>query len=208
MILRKTFVYLEIIIVFCLPVIFIYSGLLDFRDRFFMAVCIFLYVISIVLLEKWSFKDCGFPWFKKIFNWWKQYLSFTIILFIIAYIFWKNIWNIVDFSTISYNYFNPLYLFMLCFTQEFVYRVFLIYKLESLTKNRHIIVIVSSLVFALLHIMFVPLYFVLWITFIAWMLWWYLYLARRNIILLTLSHMLLNWVATYFCLIQGFPGCV
>jgi membrane protease YdiL (CAAX protease family) len=108
----------------------------------------------------------------------------------------------------EYNHFHVLNLFLISFFQEFLWRAFLIEKLKKIVSKKIIIILTSSVIFSFLHILFTPILIVLPITFIGGIIWSFLYLNYKNILLLTISHMIINFFVIYSCFFTSFSLCV
>lgn len=195
-------------IVICLSFILPLSlsvGIIPFDYRFIL-LAIPMFVILDIIYDKWSLRKLGLS----IYNI-KKGVGIHIFLISISILFVlilseflgqqrTNIW-------LSFYHFNPLYLFALSFVQELVYRFYLIEKLGSLFKNKYIVIWMSSFLFGFLHIFLEPTFLMFSLTFFVWLLWGVLYDRYKNLILLSVFHMLLNFFIVFNCYISSFPGC-
>lgn len=83
--------------------------------------------------------------------------------------------------------------------QELIYRPFLINHLEEMLHNKKFIFILSVVLFSLLHIAW-RAYFVFGSLVVGiYLVWWFM--RTRNIVLITIAHILAGMVVVYICFI-------
>lgn len=187
---------IQIILLFILPIILIYFQIIPFKYRFHTLGIISLLATGIIILEKWTFSELGI-----YFNIFNQYLIpygvFTFIslllLLVSIHIFklkhLKNFWN------------NPIFIFraiVLSFLQEFLFRGFLIYKLSSLFNSSFVIILMNSLLFTILHFIYSNNLYTLLLIFLVGLGFAFMYFYFPNLILISISHSILNYIAVMF----------
>lgn len=141
---------------------------------------------------KWTLKDMGIikGWMKD----WAPYLLFT--LFAVLFLFWLS--KITPHSSLPHWWRNAKFLLLfipLSVLQEIAFRGILMNMLIRAFKNPVIIIGVNAIIFALLHIIYLNAIFVLPFTFIAGIGFAWLYYKYPNLILVSISHSILNFVA-------------
>jgi membrane protease YdiL (CAAX protease family) len=82
--------------------------------------------------------------------------------------------------------------------QEIVYRGFLMPRLGSILKNNVQVVFVNALLFALLHIIYPRPEIMLSLAFVSGLVFAVLYQKYPNIVLISITHAILNFVAVMF----------
>lgn len=135
-----------------------------------------------------------------------SFLEMTIItllqvMVLLAVAYWFPDWFIG--GTMSQRPFNfPLWVFVFGYVflsvpvQEVAFRGFMIPRIEMITKNPMITILLSSLIFASAHIFFRSVTLVL-ATFIGGIFWGYLFVKYRNLWPIQVSHAILGVVFFY-----------
>ena len=113
-----------------------------------------------------------------------------IILFIGIIIIFK-IFGIAKYNTTETILFYLFYVFISCPIQEFLYRGVFGYFENNLIKNRYITVVISSLCYSFVHIIYKD-FFTCLLTFIIGVIWYFLYKKDNNLTGVCLSHIVLG----------------
>jgi hypothetical protein len=192
---EKELVWLQILYLYLIPILLLYYGVIprDFRVSVLLVVAILIY--GIARYEKWKNEDFGIrkDW-KKYFG---SYLIFTIsgiiLLLIIEELeigkpflnWWKNAKFLLLFIPLSV-------------LQELIFRGVLMHMLRRVFTNKWFIIILNASLFSLMHIIYLKAYFTLPLTFIAGIGFAWIYYKYPNLILVSISHTVLNFIAMIF----------
>ena len=189
----------QIILIFILPVLLIVAGVLSFEYRLVLLSIITVIVLGIALKEKISFENFGLKkiWFLKPFI---IYGAFTLVvcLFITIFAYFSR-QNLQLYALGSFYFLIGSVLRSVA--QEIVYRGFLMYKLKQALKNRKFLIIfINALLFALIHIIY-PMPFLFFIsTFILGLGFAGIYYKYPNLIAISISHSIINFVGVLYFL--------
>jgi len=189
----------EIILLFILPVYFIYKYPLAYRYRPFIFIPTLIGISILILLDNFTFYRLGF----RIDNFKSSllpYLLFTFLgcisLVLIAKHFNKKFvekrWKNTHFLSMCV---------VLSFFQELVYRGYLMPKLQNMFTSVFTIVLINSLIFSYIHIIYPDKIRNLLLSFVGGTGFAFLYYYYPNIYLITVSHSMLNFTAVLFGLI-------
>jgi membrane protease YdiL (CAAX protease family) len=194
--------FLQIILVFILPIFFIQSGYVLPTDRVYVLVALVTILTIILFIEKWRLPLLGVhPITKKHLL---AYTIFTLIGVLVIIGFGDQIGQVRLVQWWHYPHFIYLF-FVVSFFQEVAYRGYLIPALGKLSSTPAWIILANTVLFTLLHTIFpnqlvgLPLAFVGGIGFSV------MYLKYPNLVLIILSHAILN----FFAVLYGFfviPG--
>lgn len=189
---EKEIVLVQIIYLFILPVFLLYFGIIPGEYRFVLLMTVALMLLGIVHKSKWSLSDVGFKndWISD----WKVYFLFTLggVLFL----YWLA--TVVPHSPFVEWDENKKFLILfapISILQEIIFRGVLIKMLLKAFKSLEVIIFINAIVFALIHVIYMNAVFVLPLTFIAGIAFAWIYIYKPNIILISISHTILNFVA-------------
>lgn len=188
---EREIVWLQILYLFLIPVLLIYYDVIsnNFRALLLLIVTILLY--GIARFEKWSKEDFGLKkkWLK---DFW-PYFIFTIIGVVFLLIaeefeigkpflnWWKNAKFLLLFIPLSVM-------------QEIVFRGVLMNMLRRAFSSPIFIIILNASIFSLMHVIYLNSAFVLPLTFIAGLGFAWMYYKYQNLVLISVSHTVLNFV--------------
>ena len=186
----------QIVFIFILPVLLLYTGIIPVKYRFLVLVLASLVIFAITIQEHWTPAKLGIRadnFVKSII----PYLIFTILGVLVIYFFAKFLgrspvnewWTKSHFVYI----FIPISIF-----QEFAFRAFLMPKLESLFLSAITLILVNALLFAFLHIIYPHPSLNLPFGFIAGVGFATMYYFYPNLILISISHSVLNFFAVFY----------
>ena len=197
----KKIIIAQILVIFLSPVALLYFGILPYNFRFILLTISALFIYGIIEHEHWTHKEMGLRMdnFKEAFPF---YLVFTI-LGICALLFVDHAVNLPDIDSRislirSWAFFIPI-----SFFQEFGFRSFLVPRLKEIFKNNYIaIIFINTVLFTLIHVIYPNLGIGLPVAFVAGIFFTWLYLKYPNLLLITISHSILNIIAV----LLGFFG--
>lgn len=187
---------LQIVCLFIVPVVLLYTGVIPGRYRLLVLGVVSAIILGITIQEQWTLQQLGIR-LDSIGEGIAPYLVFTvaglIVIFGAAKLFHRypvdRWWTKPHFVSL----FLPISVL-----QEVTFRGFLMPKLESVLASALLAILVNALLFAFLHILYpqprlnVPFGFLAGIGFAA------LYSFFPNLILISLSHSVLNFFAVLF----------
>ncbi len=189
---------------FVLPVLLILFGVIPVQYRFFVLLAITILVIAVIVIEKWSLENLGIRLdnIKKSALWYLIFTVFaTVAIIVLARLLNHNTQNIIGNIHFQYMF------IVLSFLQEFLFRSFLIPKLKLLTASPTLIIITNGLLFGFIHVIFPnPLSLFIFSSllgagFAA------VYFYRPNLILATVAHSIINFVAVFYCFASFGANC-
>ncbi|MCA9353802.1 CPBP family intramembrane metalloprotease [Candidatus Nomurabacteria bacterium] len=183
----------ETLLIFLLPVLLIYYGVISHTQRLPLLVLVVLSVFLIIKREKWKLEDMGIH-LNKFGSGLFYYASFTAIGFLglVYYSFLVNKGSVPSFSI---NPYLLLSFIPISFFQEFLYRGFMMKMLSSVFHERMTIVLINSALFTVLHIIYPLPLFMLPLAFISGLYFSVIYTYIPNLFLVSVSHAILNLVA-------------
>lgn len=187
---------LQIVCLFIVPIVLLVTGVIPGRFRLLVLGIISAVIAGITIQERWTLSQLGIRT-DNLAQGIIPYLIFTCaglcVLFVLAKLLGRRPiqtwWKKSHF----------LYLFLpISVVQEFAFRGFLIPKLESIITSVVLVIFVNALLFAFLHVIYphplinVPLGFLAGIGFTA------MYVFYPNLLLVTVSHSVLNFAAVLY----------
>jgi uncharacterized protein len=189
---EREIVWVQILYLFIIPILLLYFDVIpkDFRALLLLVVAILLF--GIVRHSNWSYSDMGIHK-----NFMKDIIPYTLVtvggaLFLIwlaqivphepFILWWKNLRFLLLFIPISV-------------LQEIVFRGILMNMLERVFKSPIFIITLNAAVFAFMHVIYLNSMFVLPMTFIAGVGFAWMYYKYKNLVLISASHTILNFVA-------------
>ncbi|HAE36568.1 MAG: hypothetical protein UR85_C0004G0094 [Candidatus Nomurabacteria bacterium GW2011_GWF2_35_66] len=189
---EKELVSVQILYLFVIPTLLLYFKVLSGNFRFLLLVGVAILLFGIVKYAKWTYADMGIrrDFMKDIV----PYSFFTVggVLFLIwlAQIVphnpFLNWWTNIKFLIL----FIPLSII-----QEIVFRGILMNMLKRAFISPAFIILINSLVFALMHVIYLNSMFVLPMTFIAGVGFAWMYYQYENLPLISIAHTILNFTA-------------
>ena len=189
---EKELVWLQILYLFIAPVLLLYYKVLPGDFRFIMLFGVALLLYGVVKYNHWTSSDLGIK--KNFMEDFSSYFIFTIgsILFLVWLSkiaphtpflkWWENIRFLVLFIPISV-------------LQEIIFRGVLMNMLNRAFSNPIFIIVLNASLFAMMHVIYLNSVFVLPMTFIAGIGFAWMYYKYRNLILISASHTILNFIA-------------
>jgi len=192
---EREIIWVQILYLYLIPILLLYFKVIPTDFRILMLLVVTFVIYGIARFEKWNSEDFGIQKDWRKYFW--PYFIFTalgvVILFAIEELeigtpflnWWKNAKFLLLFIPIS-------------FIQELIFRGVLMNMLRRVFSNMWFIIILNSAVFALMHIIYLKAYFTLPFTFIAGIGFAWMYYKYKNLLLISISHAVLNFVAMIF----------
>ena len=188
--------YIEIALIFVLPIILWASGIVPTKYKAWVLVALGLLVGFFVWVQDWSWVQLGV----RLDNLSQSVIPFALltvvsVLFLFAYgklhrrrfipawvdhqqvLFWVTLGSIL---------------------QEIIYRGYLMPKLEQITSFVLLIITANTILFLLPHLIYPELKPNMLLIFISGIMFATIYYYYPNLILISAMHMILNFVATSF----------
>jgi len=185
-----------IVILFVLPVVLMSFKIIPFKYKIHALGLVAFLLMLIVLLKGWGTQKLGLQ-LPAVGEFALPYLLFTcglgIALLIISKLtkntgkerWWKDSHFIYGFILVSA-------------LQEFVFRGFLIPELQSIFSSTILVVLVNALLFAFMHIIYSDNKYSLLMIFVGGIGFATMYIYYPSLILIAISHTVLNFIAVYF----------
>ncbi|HEY5589108.1 MAG TPA: CPBP family intramembrane glutamic endopeptidase [Candidatus Paceibacterota bacterium] len=188
---EREVVWLQILYLYLIPILLLYYKVISSNLRIVMLLLITVLIYGITRYEKWNNKDFGIRKDWKKYFW--QYLIFTVggVIFLLLmeeleigkpFLNW---WTNAKFLIL----FIPLSVI-----QEILFRGILMNMFRRVFSSPAFIIILNASIFSLMHIIYLNSYFVLPVTFIAGIGFAWMYYKYENLILISASHTVLNFV--------------
>ena len=187
---------LQIVLFFVLPVVLLYFRTVPVKYRLSILALVSITILGVVIQEQWTLEYLGI----RTSNFSQTiipYIIFTIlgtgaIITLAKYFHRKpldNWWTKTHF----------LFLFIpISILQEFAFRGFLMPKLTVVFVSPVLVILINSLLFAFLHVIYPNPKLLLPIAFLGGLGFAGMYYFYPNLILISLAHMALNFVAVLY----------
>jgi membrane protease YdiL (CAAX protease family) len=198
---KKTtfFSALEIFFILVFPILLLKFGVLPLQHRVWLFVPVSLMIFLSVWREKekWSWKKLGVR-NDNLKTSFLPYLLATVsgvgVILVLAHVLgrhpltgWQDEVHFQFMFVVS------------SFYQEFVYRGYLMPKLESMFSSSWIVIIANAGLFTFLHIIFPNLTLILPLLFTAGVVFALMYKRYPNLLLISLAHSAVNFTAVLYC---------
>jgi membrane protease YdiL (CAAX protease family) len=189
---EREIVFVQILYLYLIPTLLLYFGVIPDNLRVVVLFVIAILLFGIVKHAKWTYLDMGISkdFMKDII----PYSIFTVggVLFlvwlaqIVPHQPFMNWWTNIKFLLL----FIPLSV-----VQEVVFRGILMKMMRHVFSNPVFVILLNSAVFAFIHVIYLNATFVLPMTFIAGIGFAWMYYQYKNLVLISISHTILNFVA-------------
>jgi len=188
---QKELVWVQILYLFIIPILLLYFKVIpgSFRILVLVIVCAMLY--GIVRKARWTHQDLGVH--GDFMKDWIPYLLFTIAS--VGFLFW--LFKISNYIPMTGWWHDAKFLLLfipISILQELALRGILMNMLCRAFKNPVFIIGLNACIFALIHIIYINATFVLPFTFIAGVGFAWMYYKYPNLIMISISHTILNFV--------------
>lgn len=189
---EKEIVLVQIFYLFLLPVFLLYFNIIPGSYRFLVLFFVAIMLLGVIHRAAWTYEDIGF---KK--DWWTDWKSYLLFTFgAIFFLLWLE--TLVPHNPMLDWYENKKFLLLfapISILQEIIFRGVLIKMLLKAFDDIKIVIFINALVFALIHVIYANAVFVLPLTFMAGIGFAWMYIYKPNIILISISHTILNFIA-------------
>lgn len=187
---------LLILFIFVIPIILLLTRLVPASRKTTVLAAAFFASVGASLGLKTSSYDLGIRW-DNLQETFFPYLTFTVIALGIIILIAKIFKRKPQKNWQQDSHF--LYLFIpISIAQEFLFRGFLISQLKNISLSIAAIIIISTVLFTLVHLIYPPLKISIPLGIISGLAFTGMYLAFPNLILLSLSHSILNFLAVLY----------
>ena len=187
---------LQIVFFFVVPIALLYLGILPMSSRIFVLVGFSLFIYGVIRKQKWTKEELGITT-KNMRRYVRPYVISTAFALVVILVAAK----IFHFHPAPRWWTNPhfLYLFIIVsFFQEFAFRGFLMPLLKKVFPDVFTIVLVNALLFAGMHVIYPFPNIGLPIAFAGGLFFAILYHKYPNLILVSISHSILNFAIVWF----------
>lgn len=186
----KELVWIQILYLYLIPIILLYYKVIPSNFRVFCLLIVALLLYGIARYEKWNKLDFG------IQDSWRKYFLPYLIFTIAGIVLLLAIEEFEIGSPMFHWWKNAKFLLLfipLSVTQEIIFRGVLMNMLRRVFTNKWFIILLNASVFALMHIIYLRAYFTLPLTFVAGIGFAWIYYKYPNLILISISHTILNF---------------
>lgn len=192
----KRLIIAQIVLIFILPVFLLYFKIVPEVWRLLFLSLGSLAIYGIIRHETWTHEEMGLR-YDNIRRALPYYLGFTILAIVALYILDERVDPVNLSDKVSQAYlFRTLILFLpISFFQEFAFRSFLIPRLKLIFSHNLTIILVNTLLFTIIHVIYPSLIIGLPLAFVGGVFFTWLYLKYPNLILISLAHAATNLVA-------------
>lgn len=196
--------FLQIVLVFILPIILLYAGVIPVEKRIIVLGIMVGALVLVLFLEQWNLKMLGIRR-DTIKDYLVPYIVFTFAMVLLITLFGENITKKEELAQ-WWNHNHFLYRFLIVSgLQEIAYRGYLMPALGKITQKPVLLILSNAIIFTFLHILFPNPLVGLPVAFIGGVGFAIMYYRYPNLPLIIISHSIIN-----FCIIlYGFfviPG--
>ena len=193
---KKTEIFLQIIVVFIFPIFLLKAGVISLENRVWVLDVSNGLLLAVLIVENWNSEMLGVN-FKNIKKSILPYLIFTIIGIFCLYFLSKKL-NYAEIDKWwSYDHFLYLF-FVVSMFQEIAYRGYLVPALVKIFSKPFWVVLINSFLFMLLHVIFPEPKIMLPLAFLGGIGFSLMYLRYPNLLLIIMSHSILNFYAVLY----------
>lgn len=189
---EREIVWIQILYLYVIPTLLLYFNVVPESFRIVILFGVAILLLGIIRHNRWSYSDMGIT-----HNFMKDIVPYTVftvggVLFLV----WLS--QVVPHSPFLGWWKNLKFLLLfipLSIVQEVVFRGVLMNMLSRAFSSPIFIIVLNASVFALIHVIYLNSTFVLPMTFIAGIGFAWMYFKYKNLILISISHTILNFVA-------------
>jgi membrane protease YdiL (CAAX protease family) len=190
---------IEIIIIFIVPILAIQLNFFKYKARFYIFSIAFMLIAWKIYADRLTLIELGIR-LDNLISAFLPYLIFTFLGAFLIYIVAKVMRKKHLANWWKYPHFQ--YLFVgISLVQEFVYRSFLINSLQSITQSVVLIIFINALLFMYIHIIYPGKKTNLMLSFIGGLGFAAMYLYFPNLLLISVSHSVFNFIAVIYGLV-------
>lgn len=189
---QKELVWVQVLYLYVVPVLLIYYGIVPPAFRFLLLLCVALLLLGIIKRDSWTYADMGVQraYMRDIV----PYSLFT--LGGVGFIVWLG--QVVPHAPFYGWWENAKFLLLfipISVLQEVIFRGVLMNMLRRAFMSPVFVILMNAAVFALIHVIYLNSTFVLPLTFIGGIGFAWMYYQYPNLILISISHTILNFTA-------------
>lgn len=194
-----------IIAFFTIPIFLIFFWIIPIEYRLWILWGYMLFILFFVIKEKWTLEEI---WIHK------DKLKISIISYVIFTAF--IIWLIFIFAHFLnkgiqsdwYSDSHFFYIFTLSsFAQEFIFRGYLVQKLKMMWQKPIIVILLSAFLYAIVHIIYPDAIIMFALSLILGIWFSSLYYYFPNLIIISISHSIINFTAVLYCFVNIAKSC-
>ena len=184
----------QILVIFVLPVFLLYFNIVPTSWRIILLAISSLFIYGIIRHEKWTHEEMGVRHdnFKKAIPF---YLLFTVLSLGALFIISQKVSMPMNVFTKIFYWKTFIFFLPSSFFQEFAFRSFLMPRLKRIFSNNFTIILVNAVLFTWMHVIYSSWGLLMPILFVSGIFFAWLYLKYPNLILVSISHALLNVTA-------------
>ncbi len=181
---------------FILPVVLIYFKVIPFRYKVHVLCLVSVIAAVIMIFQKWTLIKLGLK-IDLVSEYFTLYFLFTLVLVFLLIIVAKL--QRKNFKSKWWRDNHFLYGFILVsIFQEFLFRGFLIPQLEGIFKPYIIVILINASLFAFMHLIYANDTQSMVMIFIGGVCFATMYVYFPSLILIIISHAILNFIAVLF----------
>ncbi len=187
---------LQVIFFFIFPIALLYFNVLPVSSRMYVLLVFSLLIYGVIKKQHWTKENLGITT-KNIERYLPVYFISTFIALVAVIIFARSL----NFHPVHRWWTMPHFLFLfmpVSFFQEFAFRGFLMPLLKKVFPDSFTIITVNALLFAGMHAIYPFPEIGLPFAFVAGLFFAILYHKYPNLILVSLSHSVLNFAVVLF----------
>ena len=194
---NKLLFIFTLILYIILPILILFNTTL-FKYKFYILTIVGLLVYILFRTNKVSNKELGISK-SNIVKSLKRNIPIILIFIITVIIF--RLFNLNKYNPTETIYFYLFYIFISCPIQEFLYRGIFGYFEKNLIKNKYIILLISSIMYSFVHIIYKD-YLTCILTFIFGIILYLLYRKDYNLFGVSISHIILGIFTIYLGIVN------
>jgi membrane protease YdiL (CAAX protease family) len=189
---KEELVLIQVFYLFIVPVLLLYFNIIPDNFRLLFLFTVATLLLGVIYKAKWTYGDIGLKrnWKKE----WSQYAIFTFCG--ILFLYWLA--TIVPHEPFLDWWENKRFLLLfipISVMQEVLFRGILMKMLLEAVRRVEVAIFINAAVFCILHIIYVHAVFVLPLTFIGGIAFAWMYTKYKNLVLISISHTIFNFVA-------------
>jgi len=194
--LHQFLLLLQIVIIFILPICLIQLKIISVNYRLYLLAGVSAVAIAIMSFGRWSFSEIGIRT-DNISSGLLPYTIFTLASFI----------AILMLASFLHKkgprkwYADPHFLFLfipISILQELLYRSLLMHQLGSLFSSATVVIVVNTILFGYIHTIYPHKHLTFLLGILSGLGFSILWYFIPNLYLISISHMILNFVAVWF----------
>ena len=188
--------FVIIFYIFIIPILLLYFNFIPIELRYLLMTVACILIYSIVKHKQWSPKQLGMSTPDKA-----SIIAYTFSTLIMVIILLFTVHVVHQTPPIDKWWSNPRIVLLFIppsFLQEFCFRSFLFPLLEKAFTLPTLMILINTLLFAFLHIIYQPLGISISLSLVSGLFFAIMYYVYPNFWLIGISHSLLNLIAVVF----------